>query len=287
MVYAGNFAGAPPLGMTTQVRRVCPRLWFFFKFLHYKYLSGESEILALRDFLPQGEKMAIDVGSSIGLYSRALAGLVPKVVSFEANPTVATFARAVAPRNVEVINIALSSAAKRATLRIPVNGRGHTIDDLATVDEKIDFGGGKFIVAEILSKPLDAYNYANCGFIKIDVEGHEEEVLEGAKNLIERCRPVLMIELEERHNPGAVDRVTRRLSQLGYGGYFLTDGKWLPIEKFRAQSDQDWQTALKTPPRFCRRAHYICNFVFVPLEAPPRAMAQLAAWPINTCTDRS
>lgn len=277
MVCVGLFGGSISLGVTTHVRRVSPRLWFLLKFLRYKYLAGEREILALRDLVPQGKKMAIDVGSSIGLYSRALAGLVPKVVSFEANPAVATFARTVAPRNVEVVNVALSSTAKRATLRIPVNGRGHTIDDLATVDEKIDFGGGKFIVAEILSKPLDAYNYANCGFIKIDVEGHEEEVLEGAKNLIERCRPVLMIELEERHNPGAVDRVTRWLSQLGYGGYFLTDGKWLPIEKFRAQSDQDWQTVLKTAPRFRRRAHYICNFVFVPLEAPPRAMAQLTA----------
>lgn len=265
------------MGVTAHVRRVSPRLWFLLKFLRYKYLAGEREILALRDLVPRGGQMAIDVGSSIGLYSRALASLVPRVVSFEANPAVATFARAVAPRNVEVINVALSSVAKPTTLRIPINGRGHTIDDLATVDEKIDFGGGEFIAAEILSKPLDAYNYANCAFIKIDVEGHEEEVLEGAKNLIERSRPVLMIELEERHNPGAVDRVTRRLSQLGYGGYFLAHGKWLPIEKFRAQSDQDWQTVLKTRPRHRRKVHYICNFVFVPLEAPPRGMAPLAA----------
>lgn len=261
------------MGITAHVRRVSPRLWFFFKFLRYKYLIGEREILALRDLVPRGANMALDVGSSIDLYSRALANLVPKVVAFEANPAVATFARAVAPRNVEVINVALSSAAKGATLRIPVNRRGHTIDDLATIEEKIDFAGGKFIAAEISSAPLDAFDYADCGFIKIDVEGHEEEVLEGAKNLIGRSRPVLMIELMEYRSPGIIDRVTRRLSQLGYGGYFLSDGRWLPITEFRVQRDQDARMVLAFSPRRRRKAHFIGNFVFVPLDAIPPAMA--------------
>jgi FkbM family methyltransferase len=259
------------VGIVTHLRRASPRLWFFFEFLRYKYLIGEREILFLHDFVPRGEKMAIDVGSSIGLYSRALANLVPKVVSFEANPAVATFAKAVAPGNVDVINIALSSAAKRTTLRVPVNKRGHTMDDLGTIDEKIDFDG-KFTAVEILSEPLDAFDFTHCGFIKIDVEGHEEDVLEGAKNLIGRSRPVLMIELEERHNPGTVDRVTQWLCQLGYGGYFLSQGKWLPITKFRVQSDQDWRTVSKVPPRHRRTVHYIGNFVFVPVEARPLAL---------------
>jgi FkbM family methyltransferase len=266
------------LGITAHVRRVSPRLWFFFKFLRFKYVTGEPEFLALRDFVPRGQgKMAVDAGSAMGLYSRALASLVPKVVAFEANPAVATFARAVAPRNVEVINVALSSVAKRAMLRIPVNRRGHTIDDLATIERKNDFGAGEYITADVLSKPLDAFDFADCGFIKIDVEGHEEEVLEGAKNLIERSRPVLMIELEERHNPGTLERVTLRLSRLGYAGYFLAHGQWLPIARFRAQRDQDWTTVLKTPPRLRRKAHYVCNFVFVPREAVPPALAPRTA----------
>ena len=219
--------------------------------------------------------MAIDVGSAIGLYSRALAGLVPKVVAFEANPAVATFARAVAPRNVEVINIALSSATKHTTLRIPVNRRGHTIDELATIERKNDFAGAEFITADVLSKPLDAFDFADCGFIKIDVEGHEEEVLEGGKRLIERCHPVLMIELVEQYNPGTVDRVTQWLARLGYTGFFLSDGKWLPIAEFRAHRDQDWTTVLKAPPRRRRKAHYVSDFVFVPVDAIPLAMRRV------------
>jgi FkbM family methyltransferase len=260
------------LGITTHVRRVSPRLWFFCKFLRFKYLRGESEIVALRDFVPRQGKMAIDAGAAIGLYSRALADLVPKVVAFEANPAVAAFARTVASRKVEVINVALSSAAKRTTLRIPLNRRGHTINDLATIECRNDFAEGEFVTADVVTETLDAFAFADCGFIKIDVEGHEEEVLEGAKKLIERSRPVLMIELEERHNPGTFERVTQRLSRQGYAGYFLAGGKWRPIAEFLQQRDQDWSAVLKAPPRPRRRAHYICNFVFAPLEAIPAAL---------------
>jgi hypothetical protein len=37
-----------------------------------------------------------------------------KVVAFEVNPMVAQFARTVAPRNVEIVNVALSSAPRLA-----------------------------------------------------------------------------------------------------------------------------------------------------------------------------
>jgi FkbM family methyltransferase len=41
---------------------------------------------------------------------------------------------------------------------------------------------------------LDAGSFTRCDFVKIDVEGMELEVLEGAKATIERCRPALFIE---------------------------------------------------------------------------------------------
>jgi len=123
------------MGITAHVRRYSPRLWFLFKFHRYCRLKGEREIRVLRDIVPPG-RMAIDVGSSIGLYSRALSRLVPRVVAFEANPAVAAFARMVAPNNVEVINVALSAAAGSPVLRIPVNARGRAVEDLATVEAK-------------------------------------------------------------------------------------------------------------------------------------------------------
>lgn len=58
---------------------------------------------------------------------------------------------------------------------------------------------------------LDDIIKDDVGFIKIDVEGHELAVLKGATSLINRCRPVLLVECEERHSPGGTERLFKFL----------------------------------------------------------------------------
>lgn len=55
--------------------------------------------------------------------------------------------------------------------------------------------GSSFLVKNSVNiKPLDSYNLNNITMIKIDVENHENEVLEGAKNTILRNKPIIFIE---------------------------------------------------------------------------------------------
>jgi len=42
---------------------------------------------------------------------------------------------------------------------------------------------------------LDSFNFQNVGFVKVDVEGYEKFVLEGAQDLISRCRPTIQLEI--------------------------------------------------------------------------------------------
>jgi hypothetical protein len=42
---------------------------------------------------------------------------------------------------------------------------------------------------------IDSYQFQDVGFIKIDVEGYEKFVLEGAIQTIQRCRPTLQLEI--------------------------------------------------------------------------------------------
>lgn len=44
---------------------------------------------------------------------------------------------------------------------------------------------------------LDSFNLQDVSFIKIDAEGWECDVLEGARDTITRCRPVMLIEVNE------------------------------------------------------------------------------------------
>ena len=60
---------------------------------------------------------------------------------------------------------------------------------------------------------LDDIYRGVTSFIKIDVEGHELEVLKGAKNTIKRCNPSILIEI---HDFDENNEVHKYLKELGY-----------------------------------------------------------------------
>lgn len=79
-------------------------------------------------------------------------------------------------------------------------------------------------------KTLDSYNYDNVGMMKIDVQGYEPWVLDGAKSTILRNRPTIFIEVEEAqlhvYNFTSQDIFTR-LDHLGYKYWKLIDAPHL------------------------------------------------------------
>ena len=245
-----------------------PRVWFRFKFLKYKYRGrGEPELALIRHLVEPGTT-ALDVGASIGLYAAEMARTAGKVIAFEANPQSAAFARGVAARNVAVVNVALSSRAGRATLEIPLNAAGRGIDELATIETGNPLHAGATASVEVEMKRLDDFAITNCSFIKIDVEGHEEAVLDGASGLIAAQRPVLMIEVNEDGNAGAVARIADRLAALGYRGVFLSHGTLHPIDEFDSVRHQD-RALLKYPRhKLPPGREFINNFVFLRRKKP-------------------
>jgi FkbM family methyltransferase len=256
------------------LKHYAPRAWFRLKFLKYKYFKrGEPEIHLIRHLIEPGTT-ALDIGCSIGLYAAEMARHAGKVIAFEANPAVAQFARTVAARNVEVINVALSSAAGRAALKIPRNPKGETIDELATIEASNPLHASDAAATEVEMKRLDDFNIANCSFIKIDVEGHEEAVLDGASALIASQRPVLIIELDASLNQGVLARLTNHYSALGYRAFFLSHGKLRPVSEFDPARHQN-AANLKPRHRLPRGVEYINNFVFVPEEKSARLLAHL------------
>jgi FkbM family methyltransferase len=256
------------------LKHYAPRAWFRFKFLKYKYFKrGEPEIWLIRHLIEPGTT-AIDIGCSIGTYAAEMARYAGKVIAFEANPAVAQFARTVAPRNVEVVNVALSSAAGSATLKIPRSPKGDTINELATIEVGNPLHAGNAATTEVAVKRLDDFSIANCTFIKIDVEGHEEAVLEGAERLIAVQRPVLMIELDESLNKGALARLAARYAALNYRAFFLSHGKLRPVSEFDPAIHQN-ATNLRPRHKLTPGVEYINNFVFVPEEKSARVLARL------------
>lgn len=250
------------------LKHYLPRAWFRFKFIKYKYLGrGEPELVLIR-YLVEPGTTAIDAGASIGMYAAEMARHAGRVLAFEANPEVAAFTRQVVPRNVDVINVALSSQPGRATLRMPRNRKGGGVTELATIGRAADTHDGDAIVVDVETRRLDDFAVERCSFIKIDVEGHEEDVLRGAAALIARERPALMAELIDAFNPGVIARLSARYAENGYACFYLAQGRLRPVAEFDIGRDQ---SAPQGAPE------YIANFLFVPAERKERLRALLGS----------
>ncbi len=110
-------------------------------------------------------------------------------------------------------------------------------------------------VVEVQTRTLDSCALTNVGFIKIDVEGYEAEVLAGARGTIQHFRPTLLIEIEERHTGCPLRDSIGEIESLGYRAHFLRDHALHSIEDFDVSRHH---TAPTSP------LDYVFNFVFLP-----------------------
>lgn len=176
--------------------------------------GGEAELTRLLS-LVDPDRLAIDIGAAEGVYAWHLKRLAHKCIAFEPNPVMAKLVRRRLPC-VELHECALSSRAYTARLRIPVGNVPLTgLGTIETANDLAEFAVVKNI--DVQSRTLDSFHFRSVGFMKIDVEGHEIDVLRGARETLVRDRPVLLIEIEERHRPNALSSVARYLSAVGYG----------------------------------------------------------------------
>jgi FkbM family methyltransferase len=215
--------------------------------------------LALLPFLVPRNCTAIDVGANLGVYTDALMRLGAQVVALEPNPPWAAELSAMF-KDVRVIRCAASNVAGRASLRVPTS---RSNAGMATI-EKNNLLEGQFVkevMVDVIT--IDSLGLTGVGFMKIDVEGHEDAVLEGATQTIMSQRPNLLIESEERHRPGSILSIVSRMRELDYVGYMLWNGSLTPISKF---SVEDMQAKFDSTGRRTKIGvrPYVNNFIFLP-----------------------
>jgi FkbM family methyltransferase len=131
----------------------------------------------------KNKRTALDIGANVGLWSRDLVKHFEQVIAFE---PVAMFRecleRNVTASNIIVESVALGDTEGQVNMIITEGNTGHTHVDPNSVN-----GDTKII-------RLDSLDLQNVDYIKIDCEGFEYRVLQGAKQTIKRCRPVVVIE---------------------------------------------------------------------------------------------
>lgn len=185
------------------------------------YTRFEPESSAVAKALPKNST-AIDIGTWYGPWSRRLAKNAKKVISFEANPAVYGIVSKHLPNNVEIHNNAVSNFNGKIKFAVAEQLRGGEGTSRVVGDSETSQA-----VVEVDCVSIDSLNLPTIDFMKIDVEGHEIEVLEGALTTIKNSHPVMMVEIEDRH--GDVVGSFRMLEDLGYETYLYQDRKWVPI----------------------------------------------------------
>jgi FkbM family methyltransferase len=229
----------------------------------YRYIRGQidRELPLLRSLL-DGRGRVIDVGANFGIYSYGLLDKAEAVEAFEPVPgpyqTLASFGG-----RLRAHQVALSDHEGTGVMYVPqVNGR------LRPGAASLARGSGSQTTIEVPLHRLDWYQFKNVALIKIDVEGHEGAVLRGAQDTIGRNRPVLCVEIEQRHLGGMpIQTEFERIAELGYDGFFLdAANKVRPIREFRHEQHQ----APFLADLMTHEHEYINNFVFVHRDDPRR-----------------
>jgi len=228
---------------------------------------GEPELHEVEHLVRSGT-IAVDVGAHFGAYSFVLARLVGnggRVIAIE--PIVEDaelIARAARTLRlpISVVCCALSSGTGEGTLRVPRLG-GAQKTALATLGETAQAGSP----ADVESRRVPVQRLDDVlhdvdqpvSFVKIDVEGHELEVLGGAKQTLAEHRPNILIEINHDLGDRPVETVFDRILEQGYRGEFLEAGRFRrPLSAFDVERHQ-----VVAADHVLSR-DYVNNFIFLP-----------------------
>jgi len=224
----------------------------------YRLRTEKPEINFLLRHLRSGQ-VVLDIGAHKGAYTYWMSNRVGKsghVYAFEPQPPLNQYLSGIAKRskhqNIHVETMALSSKESETTMNIP-GGKPSPSASL-----KVS-GSNNGTQINVHATTLDNFTLLrklkSIDLIKCDVEGHELDVLLGGKSVLERYKPVILLECEARHNgPENVTAVFDFFTNLNYEGYFYDGSSFIKIDNFDLYKYQ-------TDPN---RKIYVNNFFFTP-----------------------
>ncbi len=183
----------------------------------------EEELSFVRSLLKPGMN-TIDIGANYGVYTTAMARAVSphgRVMAFEPTSAVASCLAQSLELNaltkiVCLEQMGLSNRNTSAELILHDNPEMNHLGDPQS--ERSD-AAREMVQVRALDTVVSPSSLTHVEFLKIDAEGEEENILEGAENLLHTLSPLVMFEFKhnEQLNTSLIDRFIR----LGYHPYYL------------------------------------------------------------------
>ncbi len=154
-----------------------------------KFWSENFEIREYNQIKPRGF-LAVDIGAHVGIWTRRLVIDFCKVIAFEplGKHIECHIKNCEGLEHIELNQVALSNENGHSLITTKDNNSGMS----TLLDKKFDRPLPRQMVE---TRTLDSYNLPKVDFIKMDVEGWEDKVLEGATETILKYRPRMYIEI--------------------------------------------------------------------------------------------
>lgn len=181
-----------------------------------EYCYPEVELIL--DYV-DSDSIVLDVGANVGTHTLGIAPHVGRVVAFEADA-----------ENLELLKMNVSMQDKSVAQKISIThlalsnrtGKTSTVFDYGKTH--LSNQGGDDVWITMLD---NIRGFPRIDFIKIDVEGMELCVLQGARDTITYFKPNMLIEMQDR---AMIPHVYDFLSSLGYSMY------WFPVSTFNPKN---------------------------------------------------
>ncbi len=210
--------------------------------------------------------IAIDVGGNRGYYAYQMKQYFSGCHVFEPNPNTVKQLRAGLRGDAEVHAVALSDRHGESELRIPIVSGVDTVGR-ATIESTNNLFEQEYKTVCVPMQPLDDFTFEKVSLLKIDVEGHEMAVLNGAVKTIHDSSPTMIVESEERQCPGTVAEVFSFMHSNNYIGFYMLDQTLYKLD-LRLRDPENANTY---------QGQFINNFVFVKKQDALCALQQFIA----------
>ena len=225
-------------------------------------LNLEPELVWIHEILNKNS-VVLEIGANVGSYLfQYEKKLKPEnIIAFEPNKKLHHRLLRIFP-HMRIFCLALSDENTFASFKIPViNGkkvtsRGTLQTEFLEKDEQ------KTILQKVKVIRLDDWaeleHISRIDLIKIDVEGNEMHTLKGAQETITKYRPVLMVEMEQRHHKVPLWKLITEISDWGFSP------KYLDRNDFQLKDLSEKLISVQDEEQVKNKTEYINNIIFIP-----------------------
>lgn len=186
-------------------------------------LEYHEGMIALAASLCSRRRTFVDVGACYGLITKQMAPLAERVVAFEPNSEILACLQKNTEDlpNVELLNCGLGNEKTQRRLVLYSNDGRSTYRKMPIQTLAKHRNTLRSQNTEVIT--LDSLGLKDVDLIKMDVEGHEKQVVQGSLRTIARCKPVIIA--EQKAGVIGSKYIPAALELMGYNLHSVFRGK--------------------------------------------------------------